>query len=60
MVRGSVTPGMLGMSGGSERLSAMEIRYAMEATEYFILEVRARIKNERKRMNIFAFSDEKI
>ena len=55
VVRGSVTPGMDGMSGGSERLSAMEIRYAIEATEYFILEAHARMRNKRERLNILAF-----
>lgn len=38
VVRGSVTPGMEGIKGGSERHSAMEIKYAMDATEYFILD----------------------
>jgi hypothetical protein len=37
VVKGSVTPGMLGMRGGKERHSPSATRDAIEATEYFIL-----------------------
>lgn len=39
-VKGSVTPGMLGMRGGRERHSPRATRDAIEAIEYFILLVR--------------------
>jgi hypothetical protein len=37
VVNGSVTPGIEGMSGGSDRHSARVIRHAAEARAYFIL-----------------------
>ena len=37
VVKGSVTPGIVGMRGGKERHSPRATRDAMEAKEYFIL-----------------------